>query len=402
MNAQYGCEILIVGAGITGLAIARELLQRGAEDILIIEKEAVPGFHASGRNSGVLHAGIYYTPDTLKAKFCIEGNRLMKAYCREKGLTLGQTGKVVVARDETEVPGLYELKKRADACGATSAIIDAKELSSIEPFALTFEKALFSPETAVFRPLEIVDALARDLTGSRKVRISYRTAFLRPAGSSTVLTSSGQIRFERLINAAGAYADRIAHQFGVAGQYTILPFKGTYKKLNREKRFLVRGNIYPVPDLRNPFLGVHFTHTADDQVFIGPTAIPALGRENYRMFDGWSAETPRILWREGLLFFRDPVFRYSAAEEIKKYSSTFVYRESCKLLKGLGRRDIEDSDKTGIRAQLVDRTTGRLEMDFVVIKDSDSLHVLNAVSPAFTSSMAFARAAADQILTPAA
>ncbi len=401
MTRQDACEVLIVGAGITGLAIARELLQHGAQDILIIEKEAGLGFHASGRNSGVLHAGIYYTPDTLKAKFCIEGNRLMKAYCREKGLTIGQTGKVIVARDESEVPGLYELKQRADASGATSSIIDVNELSNIEPYALTFEKALYSPETAVFKPLEILNALAHDLASSRKAGISYTTQFLRLVNSTTALTSAGPVRFQRLVNAAGAYADRIAHQFGVAQQYTILPFKGTYQKLIRDKRFLVRGNIYPVPDLRNPFLGVHFTHTADDEVFIGPTAIPAFGRENYRLFDGWDAETPRILWREGLMFLHDPVFRYSAAEEIKKYSTGFVFRKSSRLLRGLERRDIQRADKTGIRAQLVNRTTGRLEMDFVVINDGGSLHVLNAVSPAFTSSLAFARSVAARMVSSA-
>lgn len=391
MTQRDECQILIVGAGITGLAIAREMVMRGADDILIIEKEAGPGFHASGRNSGVLHAGIYYTPDTLKARFCIEGNRLMKAYCIEKGLTMLQTGKVIVAKDDSEIPGIRELKKRADACGARSAIVDEKELSEIEPYAQTHKEALYSPETSVFRPAEIVDALVRDLTGSKKVRMSYQTAFLRPGSGQTVLTSAGQVRFRKFVNAAGAYADKIAHQFGLAKQYTILPFKGTYKKLAAGKKFLVKGNIYPVPDLRNPFLGVHFTHAADDEVYIGPTAIPAFGRENYRMLEGLDAETFLILLRDARMFLMDPVFRYSAVEEIKKYSSRFVYREAAKLLNGLGSRDIADTDKTGIRAQLINRQTGKLEMDFLVVRDGDCLHVLNAVSPAFTSSMAFAK-----------
>ncbi len=399
MPKHNECQILITGAGITGLTIARELISRGEEDILIIEKEAGLGFHASGRNSGVLHAGIYYTPDTLKARFCIEGNRLMKEYCLEKGMTLKQTGKVIVAKNDSEIPGIYELKRRADLSGAKSVIVDEQELSGIEPYATTCEKALFSPNTAVFKPMEILNALASDLAGSKKVRVYYNTAFIKPGRNHTALTSTGLIHFKKFINAAGAYADKIAHQFGVAKEYAILPFKGTYKRLDRQKKFLVNGNIYPVPDLRNPFLGVHFTHTADDWVYIGPTAIPAFGRENYRILDGWDAETLLILYRDALMFLKDPVFRYSAVEEIKKYSSRFVFSEAKKLLKGLELKDVEDGDKSGIRAQLINRETGKLAMDFLLIQEGDSLHILNAVSPAFTSSMAFARYAVSGFVT---
>lgn len=392
------CEILIVGAGITGITIARELLARGIDNIIIVEKEDKIGCHASGRNSGVLHAGIYYTPDSLKARFCIEGNRLMKQFCIERGLTLKQTGKVIVAKTEEEIKGLAELKKRADTSGARSVIIDKNELSKIEPYAITFEKALFSPETAVIKPLEILTALEKELTDSKKVRILYNTAFIRPLNKYTAYTSKGQIHFKMFVNAAGSYADKIAHTFGLARQYKILPFKGTYKKLNKAKTFLVRGNIYPVPDLRNPFLGVHLTRSAEDIVYLGPTAIPTFGRENYSGIRGLDHETLFILYHDAVMVMRDPVFRYSAIEEIKKYRKKFVFNEAKKLVRMLELKDIEDTDKVGIRAQLVNWQTRRLEMDFVLIREGNSLHVLNAVSPAFTSSMAFAKYAVSQFL----
>jgi len=392
---ELKCEVLIIGAGITGLTLARELLSRGVEDILVIDKEKDLGAHASGRNSGVLHSGIYYTPDTLKARFCIQGNRLMKEFCREKGITLRETGKVIVAKDESKLEGLYELKKRADSSGVRAFIIDNKELSEIEPHAITHERALFSPDTAVINPKEVLKALSSEIEGSGKARILYETAFLEIREDLTAITSQATIRFNKLINASGAYADRVAYQFGVGKEYKILPFKGTYKKLRKERSYLVRGNIYPVPDLRNPFLGVHLTRSVDDTVYAGPTAIPAFGREGYRFFDGFSIETFSILYREGVLLLTNDAFRSAAMSELKKYSKRFFFEEAKGLVPELCPGDLEDTDKVGIRPQLVHWPSKRLVMDFVLIKEGDSLHVLNAISPAFTSSMAFAKHTID-------
>lgn len=390
--------MLIIGGGITGLTIARELVRVGVKEIAITEKEQTLGAHASGRNSGVLHAGIYYTPDTLKARFCVEGNRLMKEFCREKGLTLKETGKVIVAKDSSELERLYELKRRADLSGARAMLIDSKELSRVEPYAVTFEKALFSSDTAVIRPKEVLRALEEELKQSNRVRIFYGTAFLNLQGSNLALTSQGAFHFEKLVNAAGAYADQIAHKFGLGKEYKILPFKGTYKRLIKSRAFLVRGNIYPVPDLRNPFLGVHLTRTADDEVYVGPTAIPALGRENYRLFDGWTWETLLILYRDAILCLKNPAFRNAALTEPKKYLKRFIFEEARRLAPKLSLEDLEDTDKVGIRPQLVYWPTKKLVMDFVVLRDGDTVHILNAVSPAFTSSMAFAKYVVDALL----
>ncbi len=273
------CKFLIVGAGIIGLTIARELLLRGHKDILVLEKEPGPGFHASGRNSGVLHAGIYYSADSLKARFCIDGNRMMKEYCRSKNLALVESGKVIVAPKEAHLSGLHELKNRAERNGAAVRLIDSSELKRLEPYAATYKDALHSPNTAVIDPLQILIALQKEIQGSGKATIRYNSEFEELEKDRTVRSSESSIRFEKLINAAGTYADRIAHQFDLGTDYRIQPFKGTYQQLNRPE--MVNGNIYSVPDLANPFLGIHFCKNVHGHVTLGPTAIPALSRENY-------------------------------------------------------------------------------------------------------------------------
>jgi len=386
---QLSCHTLIVGGGITGLTIARELLKKGVDDIVIVEKENSLGAHASGRNSGVLHAGIYYSPGTYKAKFCVRGNRLIKEYCWDKELTLQHNGKVIVT-DDNRIDSLYELKSRADQSGARSEIIDTQELLELEPYAVRSEKALYSPDTAVFNPNQILLSIKEDLESSGNVRFVLGNSFTGVIGNTTATTNRGSIIFSNFINAAGTFADKIAHTFGVGTQYKVLPFKGTYKKLVKSRDFLVRGNIYPVPDLRNPFLGVHFTRAYDGNVYIGPTAIPAFGREEYGFFDDLSLESLSILGRDALLFFVNEGFRTAAKSEAKKYFTKCMLSEAKKLVPELKIEDIEDTPKVGIRPQLVDWKSKKLVMDFIVLKDGNSLHILNAISPAFTCSMAFA------------
>ena len=395
---QNQCQFLIVGAGITGLTIARELIQRGIGDIVILEKENTLGQHASGRNSGVLHAGMYYTPDTLKAKYCVDGNRLMKEFCRQKKLTLHETGKVILATGPSQLEALYELKRRADLCGARASIIDNKKLHELEPYAADSDEALHSPDTAVIKPTEVLRALEAELVASGKVTVYYGTTFHNRAGDNRAETSRGTIEFEKLLNAAGAYADRIAHQFGLAKEYRILPFKGTYKQIAQDRSFLVRSNIYPVPDLRTTFLGVHFTRSADGEVLVGPTAMPAFGRENYGILSGFDRESVSILLRDAVLLFTNPAFRQVALTEPRKYLKRFVYKEARKLMPELKPRDITESTHVGVRPQLIHWPSKQLVMDFIVLNEADSLHILNPISPAFTTSLAFAKDMADKLL----
>lgn len=384
-------EILIVGAGIIGLTIARELVRTGHGDIVIIEKEPELGVHASGRNSGVLHAGIYYSPDSLKAKSCLNGNFLMRAYCKEKGLPLLENGKVIVTRTPAELPVLDELMRRATANGAKVEMIDEKQLAEIEPNARTVERALFSHYTAVVDPKAVLKSLKQDLESTGLVKIHLGCKLTGLKGSGRAETSRGEIGFRRFINAAGAYCDKVAGLFGVGGKYRLIPFKGVYRLLREDAPYTVNSSIYPVPDIRNPFLGVHFTRSVHGHVYLGPTAIPALGRENYGIIGGIDAEAFSIAYEDLVLFFANRPFRNVALTEPVKYLPSYFYKDAARLVKQLAPDDLVKASKVGIRPQLVDWETKELVMDFLVVAEGDSLHVLNPISPAFTSSMDLAQ-----------
>jgi (S)-2-hydroxyglutarate dehydrogenase len=384
-------DILIVGAGIIGLTLARELVKAGHGDIVIIEKEPELGRHASGRNSGVLHAGVYYAPDSMKAKSCLNGNFLMRAYCKEQGLPLLENGKVIVARTTRELPALDELFRRATANGAKVEMIDAQQLAEIEPNARTVERALFSHYTAVVDPKAVLKRLKHDLKSSGRVKFHMDCKFTGLSGSAVARTSKGEIAFNRFVNASGAYCEKVARFFGVGEKYRLIPFKGVYRLLRKDAPFSVNSSIYPVPDIRNPFLGVHFTRSVYGDVYLGPTAIPAFGRENYGILAGIDAEGFGIAYQDLVLFLTNPLFRSVAMSEPIKYIPSCFYKDAAMLVKQLSPADLIPATKVGIRPQLVDWETKQMVMDFLVVADGTSLHVLNPISPAFTSSMDLAK-----------
>jgi L-2-hydroxyglutarate oxidase len=386
-------DFVIVGAGIIGLSITRELVRRfpGAR-IVVLEKEKEPAFHASGRNSGVLHAGFYYSADSLKARFTLTGNKLLTDYCLEHGLPINRCGKVVVATDESEIAGIHELKRRGERNGVDLKLVDPQELNDIEPNARTVGKALFSPTTSTIDPRRVCRHLASGFPAN--VEILFGRRFIgREPGS--VRTDRERIGYRHLFNAGGLYADRVAQAFGAATSFTMIPFKGIYLRYNLDS--LLQRHVYPVPNLRNPFLGVHFTKTVDGHVKIGPTAIPAFWRENYdfkRRFE-WG-EFAEIIAQEARLFlFNRFDFRRLAFEEMRKYSRRFFISRAQALLKQLDAGQFGDYTLPGIRAQLLNRQTNELVMDFLLEHAENSTHVLNAVSPAFTSAFSFARHIVD-------
>lgn len=395
MAPTLSTHTLICGGGILGLTIARELVARGCDRITILEKEAAVGKHASGRNSGILHAGVYYTPESAKARYCLNGNFLMREYCKANGLPLVESGKVVVASSPEQLATLRELYSRAIKNGAKVDLIDEKQLAEIEPQAKTVQQAIFSHYTAVVDPRRILDCLRDELKASGKVTILFNTAFIGHEKSGEALTSQGPISYQRLINAAGAYSDKIAHAFGVGRQYMLIPFKGVYRQLRPEKTSMVNGSIYPVPDIRNPFLGIHFTKGVKGDVYLGPTAIPAFGRENYGILQGLDSESLGIMARDLVLLIKNQKFRAIAFDEPRKYIFKYFFEDARKLVKTLSPEDIMPCSKVGIRPQLINLETNELVMDFLIEKGENSLHVLNAISPAFTSSMAFAKMIAD-------
>jgi len=385
-------DYLIIGGGIVGLAITRELRTRfPGSGIALLEKEPDVAYHGSGRNSGVLHAGFYYSADTLKAKLTREGNRQMREYCYANNLKINECRKVVVAKDENELPALFELEKRGRVNGVEVQIIDEKELFEIDPNVKTFKNALFSPNTATVDPPEISYAIKNELK-SKGVDMFFGEGYLSRVEGNTIKTTKGNmVSATKIINAAGLYADKVARDFGFSEKYTIIPFKGIYLKYHGNE-IPVKTNVYPVPNLKNPWLGVHFTVTVDGTVKIGPTSTPAFWRENYQGFDHFKpGEMMSILSWEALLFLTNSFgFRNIAFEEIRKYDRSFFAGLAAELVKKIDVKGFTEWGRPGIRAQLLNRQTRELIMDFVVEGDNESIHVLNAVSPAFTCCFPFA------------
>lgn len=391
------CDFLVIGGGVIGLSIARELKARHNDArITLIEKEPSCGAHASGRNSGVLHAGFYYSPDSLKAKFTRLGNERLTGYCERNNIPLNRCGKLVVARDAGDLPSLDELVKRGRANGIEIQELTEAEAKRIEPRVKTFHRALFSPRTSTVNPQLVVDAMQRDAI-REGIEIRLGTAYMRREDTG-VGTTAGAIAAGYVVNAAGLYADKIALDYGFSQNYRILPFKGLYLYSN-EPPGAIRTNIYPVPDLRNPFLGVHFTITADGNAKIGPTAIPAFWRENYEGLANFSLRELMEVAGRGLGLLANAQFDYQrlAMEEISKYSRSKMVALASALAEGVHEANYLKWGRPGIRAQLLDIAKRKLEMDFVLEGDHRSMHVLNAVSPAFTCALPFAGHVCDQI-----
>jgi L-2-hydroxyglutarate oxidase LhgO len=378
--------------------VALELRRRYPDaPVALLEKEPDWGRHASGRNSGVLHAGFYYSSDSLKARFAREGNRQLTAYCANRGLPINRCGKLVVARNAAEFAGLDELLRRGRANGVALEELTVAEAHRLEPRATTFERALFSPTTASVDPVAVLRSLVQDARVAGVV-LYPETAYLGRAGAA-VRTSAGTITPGYVVNAAGAYADRVAHDWGFGAQYRILPFRGLYLEAEPGSPAF-RTHIYPVPDLAQPFLGVHVTVGVGGRTTLGPTATPAFWREHYGGMRGFSlAECASIVAREAGLFLRNNFgFRRLALEELRKYSRRHLLALAAPLAEGIRDEHFRRWGPPGIRAQLVDIRARRLEMDFKYEGDDRSFHVLNAVSPGFTCALPFAAHLVEQVV----
>jgi L-2-hydroxyglutarate oxidase LhgO len=419
-------DFLVVGAGVVGIAIARALRRAyPSSSIAVLEKAASLGADSSGRNSGVMHAGFYYTANSLKAQFCRRGNAMWREFCQDNDVSINPCGKLVVAKNASELSQLDVLFDRAKANGVHVQRVTAKEAEAIEPLAATYEYALWSPATFSLSPTEALTALFRVAQTSDNVDFYFSTGFefasydeMDQRWSITAHKDGIAVPFSAryIVNAAGLYADHIAHRFGVGLDYTLLPFKGLYLKhvsdtANPEagNRPFLKTNIYPVPDLRNPFLGVHFTVTADGSTKIGPTAVPALWRRQYGpgLANFQLSEFRNVVSVMTRLAFQpQPTFKFwsLAAAEVRKYSKHYLLGCATSLLdpsQPLCNAEMQPHKwkwtAPGIRAQLFSHKTRTLEMDFVVRGDNRSMHVLNAVSPAFTCAFPFAEHVVAQI-----
>lgn len=392
-------DFIVIGAGIVGLATAHELRSRfPTAKIAVLEKEQKPGVHASGRNSGVLHSGIYYGSGTIKAKVCSEGAARMRSFAEEHGILYQRSGKVIIATSEQDVATLQQLLKNAQDNHVHVELLDEQGVKALEPHAKAHRMGIYSPDTGVIDSKAVIEKLY-ELLKSRGVQFFFDGEALRPIPrEKAIQTRAGRLSYGYLFNCAGAHADTIAKKFGLAEQYALIPFKGLYYKLTPEKSILVNSNIYPVPDIALPFLGVHFTRVISGEAYVGPTAIPALGRENYGVLKG-------IHLGEGLQILQQLISLYAGNKnnfrrlvqiEIKKYFKSSFMDAARKLVPEVSENDLLPSNKVGIRPQLVNLREQKLEMDFIIEQTEDTLHVLNAISPAFTSAFAFAEILVDR------
>ena len=394
MTELENYDYVIIGAGIIGISLGIELLtQKPTKKILIIDKETRPGVHASGRNSGVLHAGFYYSPDSLKAKFCKQGNLELKKFCNTNNLEVKETGKVVVCQDKNDVTRLMNLYERGIANGVEIELLESKELSRIEPAAQTVDKFIWSPTTAVGNPKEIIEKLAEKFTKmgglfrfNSRVKLINKSHEVLIEGDGYILSATS------IINSAGAYASELAKQVGVGHEYVCLPFLGAYRKSE-----FVAGNpkrlVYPVPNPINPFLGVHTTNTLSDEIKIGPTAFPVIGKEQYKFLDGFNAKELRDFYLATKTLLKSDsvnILGLAKSEGIKLFKRPLI-KKAKRLTNALDLNQKWKNYPAGIRAQIVNLDTKVIEMDYIVRSDKNVVHILNAVSPGWTSSIPFSR-----------
>lgn len=392
-------DYLIVGAGIVGLSVAREIKFREPNaKIRMLEKEPRLGVHASGRNSGVLHTGIYYPHGTLKAKLCKAGADAMFAYAKQHAIPVRRDGKVIVATSEENAKGLDKLLANAAANGIRANRVNTDEIRQIEPHARAEFGGIYCQDTAVIDSPRVLETLRTQLTQQGVMIDTDQMLTSINDEKRSAITQNRTYSYGLLINAAGAYADKIARLVGAGQHFQLVPFKGLYYKLAPEVADRVRGSIYPVPNPALPFLGIHFTRVISNEVYIGPTAIPALGRENYGVLSGAKPIEAFEIGAQLLKLYatNSQNFRNLVHSEIPHCRKHDFLAAARQLVDRLEPDWVLSTPKVGIRPQLVNTREGRLEMDFVVERGRHSVHVLNAISPAFTSAFAFADYIVDQ------
>ena len=399
MNTPYSA--VIIGAGILGLATARELLQRfpGAR-LAIIDKEDVPGRHQSGHNSGVLHAGVYYKPGSLKAELCVRGKAAMERFATEHDVPYATCGKLIVALDSSELGRLADLEARGRANGVPGLrMVGPAEMAEIEPHAAGI-RALHVPGTGIIDFGQVVEALTRELVDAgvdfylgHQVTGLHTTKLAGGAQSTVVRTIWSEIEGRRVIACAGLHSDRVA-RLDSEPEVAIVPFRGDYYTLAPEARGLCRGLIYPVPDPSLPFLGVHFTRRIDGAVWAGPNAVLATAREGYRRSTVDLRDLTETVRYPG---FRRLARRYwrTGAQEVWRDVSKAAFVKQLQRYVPEVRPDQLSFGPSGVRAQAVG-VDGAMVDDFTLASTPTSLHVLNAPSPAATASLAIAHRIVDQ------
>ena len=395
MNSNF--DFCIVGGGMVGLSIAYQLIERNiSASIVLIDKEKELGMHSSGLNSGVLHAGLYYEPKSLKANVCVSGAKRLKEWVKERNLPINECGKIIVPQDEHLDKQLDLLYQRGIKNGAVVEIWDEKQLKDKLPLARSSSgRALWSPNTSVVKPKIVLKQLEKELRQKKVVfRLNQKNWQIKPNKRELYLDNDEVISYSHFINCSGLRADEVAGKFDLADNFTLIPFKGIYWEIKNRLQFNIDTNLYPVPDLNVPFLGVHFTPSADQfpKINIGPTATLALGRENYfslKNLEPISSARNLLTLANQYLNDKDG-FRKYVHEQSLLFIKPLMIKSAKKLIPSIKSDDLRISTKVGIRPQLFNKTTQKLENDFLSVEGDSSTHVLNAISPAFTASFSLA------------
>jgi len=394
-----GHDVAVVGAGIVGLATAHALVRaRPGLRIVVVEKEGGPAQHQSGRNSGVIHAGLYYTPGSLKAQLTHDGARRMIEFCAQNEIPTTQTGKLVVATDREQVPALNELERRAMANGVASERVGPAGIREHEPHAAGID-ALWVPFTGAV-DFSVVAARLAGLLHDDGVRIAYDFPVARASqnnGYRTLEGDGGEVSAKVVVNCAGLHVDRVAQVLGLDPGLRILPFRGEYYGLSETAADMVRGHIYPVPDSRLPHLGVHFTRSVDGRVEVGPNAVWAWGREAYRRLSGRPRDAWETLSYRGFWRLARQHWRAGAEEQWRSLNRRSFVRRARRLVP-----DLESSQlgayRSGVRAQAV-AEDGSLISDFVFRDAPGVVSVLNAPSPAATACLTIGEHIAARVIS---
>ena len=387
-------NVLIIGSGTVGLTTAIKLKKKDKNlKISILEKENSSTQHGSGRNSGIIHSGVYYPPNTLKAKLCVNGSRQLKNYVKDKKLWIDECGKILIPTSKETVHNLDVLLHRARENSVEAELISNSDAEKLEPnINSDFDKAIFIPFTSIVSPKEVMASLIKDFSEIGGV-INYNEKVINiDSKQNKILTRKNSYNFDYILNCSGLHADTIAKSAGLDFDYSFLPFKGKYWKI--KKNYKLNRLIYPIPDLNFPFLGVHTAHNKSNEVFLGPTSTPVFGRESYSFWNNFklseiSELLPSFLYK---IIKNQNNLRNLAFREIKMLTKQGLINEIKKIIKNVEVKDlVYYEEKTGIRSQIFDNKSENLINDFVVKKfNNNQLHVLNAVSPAFTASFAFA------------
>jgi (S)-2-hydroxyglutarate dehydrogenase len=390
-------RVAVVGGGILGLAVARELAVEGGHTVTVVEKENGWAAHQTGRNSGVIHAGLYYKPGSLKARMCVAGNASMTAFAKERGVPFDRCGKLVVAVGPAELPQLRVLAERAEANGVPARLLTPEEAREYEP-EVSCVAALRVETTGIISYRGVCEQLVADLSAAgADLRLGTAVTGISASSSEVVVTleQGAELRADALVNCAGLHSDRIARLAGLRPDARIVPFRGEYYELRPERAHLVRGLIYPVPDPLFPFLGVHLTRMVDGSVHAGPNAVLALKREGYTWRQASARDLADTFTYPGFWRLARKHYRAGAGEVARSLSKARFAAALARLVPAVGAADLAPS-KAGVRAQALARS-GALVDDFLIQTGVRQVHVLNAPSPAATGAFEIARYVAERL-----